>query len=134
MNKPLEIINRIQKVELATADQIAARVNIMEKTVDDADRIYTNAMAEANQFFYAAQSYNKAIKEAILTFNYLKGSDIYLKDLEKIKAQIAKAEKELGVNVPEPIDIAKAERIIKESMSWASKLKTIVDKFKEVKV
>jgi len=49
MNKPLEIINRMQKVELASADQIAARVNIMEKTVDDADRIYTNAMAEANQ-------------------------------------------------------------------------------------
>jgi hypothetical protein len=54
--------------------------------------------------------------------------------LEKIKAQIAKTEKELGVDVPEPIDIAKAERVIKESMNWASKLKTIVDKFKEVKV
>jgi hypothetical protein len=54
--------------------------------------------------------------------------------LEKIKSQIAKAENELGVNVPEPIDIAKAERVIKESMDWANKLKTIVDKFKEVKV
>ena len=121
------------KVEL-NANALKSRLPIMEKTVADAGRTIMVAMAEGNQFVEQARIYNDAINEADVTFRYLNGSDMYLKDIQKIRADIAKAEKDLGVRVPEPFDLNKAERTIKEAIDAAAKLKNILNRFKPVKI
>lgn len=139
MNKQQKIFNILakeqkpMKVEL-NANALKSRLPIMEKTVADAGRTIMVAMAEGNQFVEQARIYNDAINEADVTFRYLNGSDMYLKDIQKIRADIAKAEKDLGVRVPEPFDLNKAERTIKEAIDAAAKLKNILNRFKPVKI
>lgn len=121
------------KVEL-NADALKSRLPIMEKTVADAGRTLMVAMAEGNQFMEQARIYNAAINEADVTFRYLNGSDIYLKDIQKIRADIAKAERDLGVRIPEPFDLNRAEQTIKEAIDAAAKLKNVLNRFKPVKI
>ena len=121
------------KVDL-NANALKSRLPIMEKTVADAGRTIMVAMAEDNQFVEQARIYNDAINEADVTFRYLNGSDVYLKDIQKIRADIAKAEKDLGVRIPEPFDLNKAEQTIKEAIDAAAKLKNILNRFKPVKI
>ena len=121
------------KVDL-NANALKSRLPIMEKTVADAGRTIMVAMAEGNQFVEQARIYNDAINEADVTFRYLNGSDVYLKDIQKIRADIAKAEKDLGVRIPEPFDLNKAEQTIKEAVDAAAKLKNILNRFKPVKI
>jgi hypothetical protein len=136
MEKALKIMNEMtsRKVELATAEQVSARIKMMEKVVNDAERVYSTAMAEANQFSYAIDAYNKAVNEADSVYRYLNNSDIILKDIQAIRSTVAKASAELGVNVPEPFDLDKAEQIAKEAISHTNKLKALVSKFKPVKI
>ena len=78
--------------------------------------------------------YNDAINEADVTFRYLNGSDIYLKQIQTIRADISKAEKNLGVKIPEPFNLNKAEQTIKEAIDAAAKLKGILSRFKPIKI
>jgi len=139
MNKQQKIFNilakeqKSMKVDL-NANALKSRLPIMEKTVADAGRTIMVAMAEGNQFVEQARIYNDAINEADVTFRYLNGSDVYLKDIQKIRADIAKAEKDLGVRIPEPFDLNKAEQTIKEAIDAAAKLKNILNRFKPVKI
>lgn len=139
MNKQQKIFNilakeqKSMKVDL-NANALKSRLPIMEKTVADAGRTIMVAMAEGNQFVEQARIYNDAINEADVTFRYLNGSDVYLKDIQKIRADIAKAEKDLGVRIPEPFDLNKAEQTIKEAVDAAAKLKNILNRFKPVKI
>ena len=123
----------LMRVEL-NADALKSRLPIMEKTVADAGRTLMVAMAEGNQFMEQARIYNAAINEADVTFRYLNGSDIYLKQIQKIRADIAKAEKDLGVRIPGPFDLNRAEQTIKEAIDAAAKLKNVLSRFKPVKV
>ena len=121
------------KVELNT-DALKSRLPIMEKTVADASRTIMVAMAEGNQFQDQLRKYNDAINEADVTFRYLNGSDIYLKQIQTIRADISKAEKNLGVQIPEPFNLDKAEQTIKEAIDAAAKLKGILSRFKPIKI
>jgi hypothetical protein len=121
------------KVELNT-DALKSRLPIMEKTVADASRTIMVAMAEGNQFQDQLRKYNDAINEADVTFRYLNGSDIYLKQIQTIRTDIAKAEKNLGVQIPEPFNLNKAEQTIKEAIAAAAKLKDILSRFKPIKI
>ena len=121
------------KVELNT-DALKSRLPIMEKTVADASRTIMVAMAEGNQFQDQLRKYNDAINEADVTFRYLNGSDIYLKQIQTIRADISKAEKNLGVKIPEPFNLNKAEQTIKEAIDAAAKLKDILSRFKPIKI
>jgi hypothetical protein len=121
------------KGELNT-DALKSRLPIMEKTVADASRTIMVAMAEGNQFQDQLRKYNDAINEADVTFRYLNGSDIYLKQIQTIRTDIAKAEKNLGVQIPEPFNLNKAEQTIKEAIAAAAKLKDILSRFKPIKI
>ena len=121
------------KVELNT-DALKSRLPIMEKAVADASRTIMVAMAEGKQFQDQLRKYNDAINEADVTFRYLNGSDIYLKQIQTIRADISKAEKNLGVKIPEPFNLNKAEQTIKEAIDAAAKLKGILSRFKPIKI
>jgi hypothetical protein len=121
------------KVEL-NADRLKARLPIMEKTLADASSTITTAMAEGNQFMEQLRKYNQAMKDADIMFGYFNGSDIFLKDLNKLRSDIAKAEKELGVKVDPPFNLDRAEQTIKEAIDVAAKLKNILSRFPQVKM
>jgi hypothetical protein len=120
-----------QKVELADINRIESMLNMQRKLTDAAQDEWRDLGRLAEDARRVQMDIEAAYKKAANTFNALGGAEKVAKMLMGYEKELKKAEKDLGTNIPEAIDIQGSYAIVDEAMQMAQKLNKMLTESKK---
>ena len=107
MNKPLEIINRMRKVEFAVIDDLNSAVASIKSLESDYDMIAKGATAFQKQARTLSGFYEQITTSAAQT---LKGYQSILSEITKAQRQYVAQAKELGIDAKKTPDYNRSQQ------------------------
>jgi len=134
LNKVMAKLAEEQKVELADIGRIENMLNMQRKLTAKAQEEWRNLGRIAEDARRAQMDLQEVHKKVITIYNALGGAEKVAKMLMSYEKQLKKAEKDLGTNIPEAIDIQGSYAIVDEAMQMADKLdKMLIESKKYLK-
>lgn len=134
LNKVMAKLAEEQKVELADLSRLESMLNMQRKLTAKAQEEWRNLGRIAEDARRAQMDLQEVHKKVITIYNALGGAEKVAKMLMSYEKQLKKAEKDLGTNIPEAIDIQGSYAIVDEAMQMAEKLdKMLIESKKYLK-
>ena len=134
LNKVMAKLAEEQKVELADLSRLESMLNMQRKLTAKAQEEWRNLGRIAEDARRAQMDLQEVHKKVITIYNALGGAEKAAKMLMSYEKQLKKAEKDLGTNIPEAIDIQGSYAIVDEAMQMAEKLdKMLIESKKYLK-
>jgi len=134
LNKVMAKLAEEQKLELADIGRIENMLNMQRKLTAKAQEEWRNLGRIAEDARRAQMDLQEVHKKVITIYNALGGAEKVAKMLMSYEKQLKKAEKDLGTNIPEAIDIQGSYAIVDEAMQMADKLdKMLIESKKYLK-
>jgi hypothetical protein len=134
LHKVMAKLAEEQKVELADIGRIENMLNMQRKLTVKAQEEWRNLGRIAEDARRAQMDLQEVYKKVITIYNALGGAEKVAKMLMSYEKQLKKAEKDLGTNIPEAIDIQGSYAIVDEAMQMAEKLdKMLIESKKYLK-
>lgn len=134
LHKVMAKLAEEQKVELADIGRIENMLNMQRKLTAKAQEEWRNLGRIAEDARRAQMDLQEVHKKVITIYNALGGAEKVAKMLMSYEKQLKKAEKDLGTNIPEAIDIQGSYAIVDEAMQMADKLdKMLIESKKYLK-
>ena len=123
-----------EKVELADIGRIESMLNMQRKLTAKGQEEWRNLGRIAEDARRAQMDLQEVHKKVITIYNALGGAEKVAKMLMGYEKELKKAEKDLGTNIPEAIDIQGSYAIVDEAMKMAEKLdKMLIESKKYLK-
>jgi F0F1-type ATP synthase alpha subunit len=134
LNKVMAKLAEEQKIELADLSRLESMLNMQRKLTAKAQEEWRNLGRIAEDARRAQMDLQEVHKKVITIYNALGGAEKVAKMLMSYEKQLKKAEKDLGTNIPEAIDIQGSYAIVDEAMQMAEKLdKMLIESKKYLK-
>jgi hypothetical protein len=134
LHKVMAKLAEEQKVELADLSRLESMLNMQRKLTAKAQEEWRNLGRIAEDARRAQMDLQEVHKKVITIYNALGGAEKVAKMLMSYEKQLKKAEKDLGTNIPEAIDIQGSYAIVDEAMQMAKKLdKMLIESKKYLK-
>ena len=134
LHKVMAKLAEEQKVELADLSRLESMLNMQRKLTAKAQEEWRNLGRIAEDARRAQMDLQEVHKKVITIYNALGGAEKVAKMLMSYEKQLKKAEKDLGTNIPEAIDIQGSYAIVDEAMQMAEKLdKMLIESKKYLK-
>lgn len=131
LNKVMAKLAEEQKVELADINRIESMLKMQRKLTDAAQDEWRELGRLAEDARRVQMDIESAYKKAANTFNALGGAEKVAKMLMGYEKELKKAEKDLGTNIPEAIDIQGSYAIVDEAMQMSQKLDKMLTESKK---